>query len=254
MDILVLIKQGPDTEAKINVSNAKISEAGIKWIISPYDEIALEEAIRMKEATGGTVTAVSVGSDNVVQSLRTAYAMGADNAIHIKNDDYEMLDAYAIAESIHKATEGQEYKVILAGRQGNDSDNGQVPAILSVLKDCACVSFAKKIERQDDKVVIECEAEGGDATYESSYPVIITANAGLNEPRYPSLKGIMASKKKAIETKTLADLGVEAGSRIEVMGYEPPPPRPPGRVIEGDDAVGKAKELIRSLHEEIKVV
>lgn len=254
MNILVLIKQVPDTEAKINVSGGKVGEAGIKWIISPYDEIALEEAIRIKEKSGGTVTAITVGTDQAVSALRTAYAMGADKAVHIKTDDYEMLDAYGIAEAIIKATEGEEYKVILAGRQGSDSDNGQVPLIIATLKNWGVISYAKEIDLQDDKAVVGCEAEGGDATYESTYPVIVTANAGLNEPRYPSLKGIMASKKKPIDTKELSELGVSVDPRIEVIGFEPPPERPPGRLIEAEEPEDKAKELVKALNEEIKVL
>ncbi|MCB1146749.1 MAG: electron transfer flavoprotein subunit beta/FixA family protein [Leptospiraceae bacterium] len=255
MDILVLIKQVPDTEAKITVSGNKINEAGVsKWIISPYDEIALEEAIRIKEKSGGTVTAISVGDDSVQASLRQAFAMGADTAIQVKTDSYQMLDSFGIAEALLKAIEGKEYKVILAGRQGSDSDNGQVPLIMATLKDWGVVPFAKKVELKDDKAIIECEAEGGDAVYESSYPVVVTANAGLNEPRYPSLKGIMASKKKPIEVKNISELGVSGEARIEVVGFEPPPPRPAGRVIDGADAAEKAKALVKALAEEIKAL
>lgn len=251
MNTLVLIKQVPDTEAKINVSAGKISDAGIKWTISPYDEIALEEAIRMKEKSGGTVTALAVGDDSVQNALRSAFAMGADNAIHVKVDGYQMLDSFGIAKAIAGAIEGADYKVVLAGRQGSDSDNGQVPLILATLKGWGVVSFAKKVEISGDKAVIECEADGGEAVYESSLPVVITANAGLNEPRYPSLKGIMASKKKPIESKT-ANIGAE--TKIEVLGFEPPPARPAGRTIDGVDAAAKAKELVRALREEIKAV
>lgn len=254
MNILVLIKQVPDTEAKINVAGGKISEAGIKWIISPYDEIALEEAMRIKGKSGGVVTVVCVGTDAVLQSIKTAYAMGADNGIHVKHDGYEMLDSFGIAEAIAKAIEGQDYQVILGGRQGSDSDNGQVPLILATLKGWGVVSFAKKVELQDDKAVITAEAEGGEAVYESSFPVVITANAGLNEPRYPSLKAILASKKKPIEVKNVNDLGVSANPRIEVLGFEPSPSRPAGRIIDGADGAAKAKELARALREEIKVI
>ncbi|MCS6984839.1 MAG: electron transfer flavoprotein subunit beta/FixA family protein [Leptospiraceae bacterium] len=254
MNILVLIKQVPDTEAKIVVSGGKVQEAGIKWIISPYDEIALEEAIRIKEKTGGTVTAISVGDDLVQQSIRTAYAMGADHGIHIKHDQYQMLDAFAIASAIAKAIEGRDFQVVLAGRQGSDSDNGQVPLILGTLKGWGVVSFAKKVEIDSQKATVHVEAEGGEAIYESTLPVIITANAGLNEPRYPSLKGIMASKKKPIEVINFADLGLGTVSRIEILGFEPPPPRPQGRFIDGADPAAKAKELARALREEIKVI
>ncbi len=251
MNTLVLIKQVPDTEAKINVAAGKISEAGIKWTISPYDEIALEEAIRMKEKSGGTVTALAVGDDSVQNALRSAFAMGADNAIHVKVEGYQMLDSFGIAKAIATAIEGSDFKVILAGRQGSDSDNGQVPLILATLNNWGCVSFAKKVEISGDKAVIECEADGGEAVYESSLPVVITANAGLNEPRYPSLKGIMASKKKPIDSKPV-NIGAE--TKIEVLAFEPPPARPAGRTIDGADAAAKAKELVKSLREEIKAI
>ncbi|MBS0617452.1 MAG: electron transfer flavoprotein subunit beta/FixA family protein [Spirochaetes bacterium] len=251
MNTLVLIKQVPDTEAKINVAGGKISEAGIKWTISPYDEIALEEAIRMKEKSGGTVTALAVGDDSVQNALRSAFAMGADTAIHVKVDGYQMLDSFGIAKAIAGAIEGADYKVILAGRQGSDSDNGQVPLILATLKGWGCVSFAKKVEIAGDKATIECEADGGEAVYEASLPVVITANAGLNEPRYPSLKGIMASKKKPIESKPA---NIAAETKIEVIGFEPPPARPAGRTIDGADAAAKAKALVKALREEIKAV
>lgn len=251
MNTLVLIKQVPDTEAKINVAAGKISEAGIKWTISPYDEIALEEAIRMKEKSGGTVTALAVGDDSVQNALRSAFAMGADTAIHVKVDGYQMLDSFGIAKAIAGAIEGADYKVVLAGRQGSDSDNGQVPLILATLKGWGCVSFAKKVEISGDKAVIECEADGGEAVYEAALPVVITANAGLNEPRYPSLKGIMASKKKPIDSKTA---NIAAETKIEVIGFEPPPARPAGRTIDGADAAEKAKALVKALREEIKAV
>ena len=254
MNILVLVKQVPDTEAKITVSGGKVNESGIKWIVSPYDEIALEEAIRIKEKTGATVTAISVGTDNAVSALRTCYAMGADKATLIKTDGYEMLDAFTISEAIMKAIEGETYEMILAGRQATDSDNGQVPLIIATKMGIPAITLTNKITVDGDKATMECEVEGGEATYESSFPVLITANDRLNEPRYPSLKGIMASKKKQIDTKELSSLGIDGTSKIEVVGYEPPPERPAGRIIEGEEATDKAKALVDALHNEIKVI
>ncbi len=254
MNILVLIKQVPDTEAKITVSGGKVNESGIKWIIAPYDEIALEEAIRIKEKTGSTVTAISVGTDQAVSALRTAYAMGADKAVLVQTDNYEMLDSFTISEAILKATEGETYEIILAGRQATDSDNGQVPLIVSTKMGCACLTFANEVEAGDDKVKTVCEVEGGEATFESGYPVVITANDRLNEPRYPSLKGIMASKKKQITTKNISELGIDGASKIEVVEFEPPAERPAGRIIEGEEAGDKAKALVDALHNEIKVI
>lgn len=254
MDTLVLIKQVPDTETNIQVSSGAVNESSIKWIISPYDEVALEEAVRTREKKGGTVTVISVGPDRVVSAIRTAYAMGADSGIHIKADDYSMLDPFTIGEALAKATEGKNYDIIFAGRQGIDSDNGQVPLIYAAKKEIGAIIWAKNVEPEDDKVTVVCEAEGGEATYEAAYPVVITAQMGMNEPRYPSLKGIMLSKKKPVETINIGDLGVSFGNQVEVLGFETPADRAPGRIVEGDDAAAKAEELVRILHEEAKII
>ncbi len=254
MKVVVLIKQVPDTEAKIQVSGGKIQEAGIKWIISPYDEFALEEALRIREKNGGEVVAISVGPDRVVQALRSAYALGVDKVIHIKTEKYEFLDSYKIAEVLTKALQEEGFDLILAGRQGIDSDSGQVPLLVATWLGVPAVIWAKKIELQDSKVVVTSEGEGGKLTFEVSLPALITATTGLNEPRYPSLKGIMASKKKPITTKTFADYQVEESPSLEVVEFMPPPPRPPGRIIEGETAEEKVKNLVKALHEEIKVI
>lgn len=253
MNILVLLKQVPDTETHIKISGGKVDESSIKWIISPYDEIALEEAIRLREKNGGKVTVISVGPDRVVSSLRTAYAMGADDAIHVKADDYQMLDSGTTAEAILKATEGENFEIILSGRQGIDSDNGQVSLIYATKKNIPAIIWAKKIETSETGVKVTCEGDGGEAIYEASYPVLITAQMGMNEPRYPSLKGIMASKKKAVITKNISDLGISF-DRIEIIGYELPPERPSGRIITGATPGEKAAALVKALHEEVKVI
>ncbi|MDH4198990.1 MAG: electron transfer flavoprotein subunit beta/FixA family protein [Spirochaetia bacterium] len=253
MNTLVLLKQVPDTETHIKISDGKINESSVKWIISPYDEIALEEAIRIREKSGGKVTVVSVGPERVSASLRTAYAMGADDAIHIKADDYQMLDSATIAEAILKATGDQNYEIILCGRQGIDSDNGQVPLIYAAKKNISAIIWARKIEISDSGVLVTCEGDGGEAVYQASYPVVITAQMGMNEPRYPSLKGIMASKKKPIITKNISEFGLNF-DKLEIVGYEMPPERPAGRIIDGGSPEEKAKKLVVALHEEIKVI
>lgn len=253
MEILVLLKQVPDTEAKLSFSGTKVNESGIKWIISPNDEIAVEEAIRWKEKSGGSVTVVSLGTDQVVSSLRTAYAMGCDNAIHIKMDDYQMLDSLTIAKALVKATEDKKFDVIFAGKVGIDSDNGQVPLMYATLRDYPLLPWAKSVDLQADKAVVESEEEGGIATVEAAYPLVITVQVGLNEPRYPSLKGTMVAKKKPIETKDFASLGIEK-SALEVATFEAPPERPKGRIIEGETAEEKVTELIKALREEAGVI
>jgi electron transfer flavoprotein beta subunit len=253
MNILVLLKQVPDTETRIKISGGKIDESSIKWIISPYDEIALEEAIRVREKNGGKVTVISVGPERVTASLRTAYAMGADDAIHVKADNYEMLDSATTADALIKATADQNYEIILCGRQGIDSDNGQVPLIYATKKNIPAIIWARKLETSETGVSVTCEGDGGEVVYQSGYPVVITAQMGMNEPRYPSLKGIMSSKKKPIITKNLSELGVNY-DKIEILSVEMPPARPAGRIIDGASPEEKALKLVKALHEEIKVL
>jgi len=253
MNILVLLKQVPDTETHIKISGGKIDESSVKWIISPYDEIALEEAIRVREKNGGKVTVISVGPERVSASLRTAYAMGADEAIHIKADDYQMLDSFTTAEALIQATSDQSFELILCGRQGIDSDNGQVPLIFATKKNIPAIIWAKKLETSETGVRVTCEGDGGEAVYQSGYPVVITTQMGMNEPRYPSLKGIMASKKKPITTKSLSELGLNY-DKLEIISMEMPPARPSGRIIDGESPADKAQKLIKALHEEIKVI
>ncbi len=256
MKILLLIKQVPDTEAKVTLSGGSLNENGIKWVIAPYDEIALEEALRLKEKHGGdcTITAISVGPERAISSLRTAYAMGADEAILVKHEDFEMLDSFMAAEAVIKAMEGQTYNIILAGRQATDSDNGQMPLILATKLNIGIVSFVNEVNIKNSKAELICEVEGGEAVYEASLPVVITANDRLNEPRYPSLKGIMASKKKPVEIKEMSSLGISLNSKINVSSLEPPAERPLAKVIEGENAEEKVNSLVDALHNEIKVL
>lgn len=253
MNILVLLKQVPDTETHIKITGGKIDESSVKWIISPYDEIALEEAIRVREKSGGKVTVISVGPERVTASLRTAYAMGADDAIHIKAENYQMLDSATTAEALIKATADQTYELVLCGRQGIDSDNGQVPLIYATKKNIPAIIWARKLETSDSGVTVTCEGDGGEAVYKSGYPVVITTQMGMNEPRYPSLKGIMASKKKPIITKNLGELGIDY-NKIEILSLEMPAARPAGRIVEGASPEDKALNLVKALHEEIKVI
>jgi len=254
MDVLVLLKQVPDTETTIKIDSNRINESGVKWIISPYDEVALEEAIRTKEKSGGTVTVVSVGPERVASSIRTAYAMGADHGIHVLAENYEMLDATAISEAILKATSDKNYDLVLAGRQGIDSDSGLIPLMYAEKRGIAAIIWAKSIELDGNSVKAVVEAEGGEANYEAALPALVTTQIGMNEPRYPSLKGIMASKKTPVETKNLDELNVSFSEHIEVLGFEMPPARPVGRIIEGDDTLVKAAELVKALHEEVKAI
>ncbi|HMU84307.1 MAG TPA: electron transfer flavoprotein subunit beta/FixA family protein [Leptospiraceae bacterium] len=253
MKILVLIKQVPDTETSIKVSGAGIVDAGIKWIVSPFDEHALEEALRLKEKTGGTVIAASLGPDRVVEALRTAYALGADQAIHIKDDSYNVLDIGYAGSVLAKFVEAEKPDLILTGHVAIDSQSSMVPSMIAQTLGCANINNAIELKVEGNKVVVKREIEGGSAVMEASTPVVITAAKNLNEPRYPSLKGIMAAKKKQVDVKAADSFG-SGFAKVEIVSLELPPPRPPGRIIDGDAPETKAKELVKALREEAKVI
>lgn len=253
MKIVVLVKQVPDTETNIKVGDKSINEAGIKWIISPYDEFAIEEGIRIREKSGGEVIAVSVGPDRVVDALRTAYAMGVDKAVHIKVDDFNTFDNGFTSDVLSAFAKAEGADLVIGGRQSIDTDSSQVVIQIAERMGAAHIAMALKLEIDGTNVKATKEIDGGTAEVETSLPVVVTAQKGLNEPRYPSLKGIMTAKKKPIDTKTPADLGVSEGS-IEVVSLEPPPPRIAGRKLEAADAADYAAQLVKALREEAKVI
>ncbi|MCE9500020.1 MAG: electron transfer flavoprotein subunit beta/FixA family protein [Leptospira sp.] len=253
MKVIVLVKQVPDTETNIKLGDKAINEAGIKWIISPYDEFAIEEGIKIREKQGGEVIAVSVGPDRVQEVLRTAYAMGVDKAVHLKADTYNTFDSLYTSELIANFAKSENADLIIGGRQSIDTDSSQVVVQVAERLNWPHVILALKLEFEGSNVKVTREIEGGSATMETSLPLCVTAQKGLNEPRYPSLKGIMSAKKKPIDVKSAADLGVTP-SKIEIFSLEPPPARIPGRKLEAGDATGFASQLVKSLREEAKVI
>lgn len=253
MKIVVLIKQVPDTETNLKLGDKSINEAGIKWIISPYDEYAIEEGIKIREKGGAEVIALTVGPDRTQEVLRTAYAMGVDQAVQIKVDTYNTFDSLFTAELIANFVKSSGADLVIAGKQAIDSDGSLVPVQVAEFLGWGHAILALKLELNGSNAKITREVEGGSATVEASLPLVITAQKGLNEPRYPSLKGIMSAKKKPITVKSVADLGNPA-PRIEVVALEPPPPRIPGRKLEAGDAAGFAGQLVKALREEAKVI
>lgn len=250
MNIIVCVKQVPDTETRIKITsdNKSIETADIHWILNPYDEFAVEEAVRIKEKNPGTtVTVISVGPDRTTSAIRTAIAMGADEAILVKIEN-ENTDSRAVAKALAEAIQSMEYDLILFGKQAVDDDSLQVGPRVAELLDLPCVTFVAELELGDGKAIAKREIEGGMEVYETSLPAIITAEKGLNEPRYPALKGIMMAKRKQIEEKQVSlDSPV-----VEIVKYEYPPARQGGKIVgEGADAV---PELVRLLHDEAKVV
>jgi len=259
MKTVVCVKQVPDTETRVRIApeGNRIVETDINWIVSPYDEFAIEEALRIREAKGGEVVLVSAGPDRVQTALRSGLAMGADSALHLKDPLFETTDTLGTARALAAAIKTlAPFDLVLTGQQGVGGDNSQIPGLVAELLDLPQVTVAVKIELQDGKAVVEREIEGGRETWEAQLPAVISAQKGLNEPRYASLKGIMAAKKKPIQAMDAAALGLDAAALapgVEILAMELPPARAGVKMIEGD-AETQVKELLRLLHEEAKVI
>ncbi len=258
MDIVVLIKRVPDTETRIQLKDGKVVTEGISWIISPYDEYAVEEALRIVEKYTGKVTLLCLGPDEAKETIRKGLALGADSAIHLNDPAFLNGDASTTAKVLAAALKKMQYDVILAGKQAVDEDNAQVAVRVAELLNLPEVNSVIKLEFSDDKKSAKClrEVDGDRDMATTTLPAIVTAQQGLNEPRYPSLKGIMGAKKKPITDWKATDIGIDPASlapKLEVVKLDPPPARPPGKIIPGDAATA-AKELVRLLHEEAKVV
>ncbi|HEX6306944.1 MAG TPA: electron transfer flavoprotein subunit beta/FixA family protein [Longimicrobiales bacterium] len=248
MKIVVCIKRVPDTEARIRIaSGGDIDPAGIKFVISPYDEFALETALRLKESLGsGEVVAIAVGESTSGEQLRSALAMGADAAVLLKGRT--SFDGLATAHALAAEIRDQNADLVLLGMKAVDGDQQQVGPMLAELLDHPCITVAATVALEGATVVCHREIEGGVEVVEAALPAVVTITKGDFEPRYPSLKGIMAAKKKPLAEKD-AQL---APSRIEVRELAPPPDRPQGRVVgAGVEAV---PELVRLLREEAKVL
>jgi electron transfer flavoprotein beta subunit len=259
MKILVMIKQVPDTATQVKVAgDAKaIDTAGITWIVSPYDEFAVEEALRIKEKRGqGEVVAVSLGPDRVKEALRSCLAMGVDRAIHLLDPTWEVADSLTTARALAAVIKQEAPGLALFGRQAIDDDMGSVAAQVAELLGWPCASWIME-ESVDDAgktVRVARQVEGGLEIFDLPLPAVVSAQKGLNEPRYPTLKGIMGAKKKEVKNVKAADLGISAEPpALLVTKLEALPPRPPGRIIPGEPAVA-VKELVRALREDAKAI
>lgn len=262
MNIIICIKQVPDTAAKINIAadQKSIDFTNIEFIISPYDEYAIEEGLRIKEKFGGTTTAITFGPDRASQALRQALAMGVDDAIHILSSEAEKSDSWATANVLASAIKNLNFDIILCGKQGVGTDNSQVPSIMAELLNLPQASAVSKLELlSDNKANAYFEIEGGMAVYEISLPAVITAEKGINEPRYPTLKGIMASKKKPIKVLSINDIGLsednvgEKGSKVLIKKLTFPPSKTAGKILSGD-AKEAVSQLVSLLRNEAKVI
>ena len=258
MRIVVCVKQVPDTESRIRIAPEarSIAEGELSWIVSPYDEFAIEEALRIREKKGGEVVLISLGPDRAQSALRSGLAMGADSALHLKDPLFDGVDTLGTARALAAAIRPLSADLVLTGQQGVGGDNSQVPGLLAEMLDLPQVTMAVKIELGDGKATVEREVEGAHEVWETSLPAVLSAQKGLNEPRYASLKGIMAAKRKQVQAMDAAALGLKAedlAPKTRVVALELPPSRPGVKVIPGDVDT-QVRELLRLLHEEAKVL
>lgn len=257
MNIYVCIKQVPDTETKIklNADNSGIDTAGIKWIMSPYDEFAVEEALRLREKNAGsTVTVLSAGPARVVETIRTALAMGADNGIHVEVP--ESADSNMVAKAIAGALKKEaKVDIVYSGKEAIDDGAAQGSQLIAEYFGIPYVTVVLNAEYGAGTVKCKREVEGGSfEIVETSMPCLIAAQKGMNEPRYASLPNIMKAKKKEVKALKAADVGVsDSDQKIRYKNFQLPPPKQAGKKIAGD-AAAQAKELVRLLHEEAKVI
>lgn len=262
MNIFVCVKQVPDTETKIkpNGDGTFIETDSIKWIMNPYDEFAVEQALLVKAANAGsTVTVVRVGSVKDTEALRTAMAMGADDSILVEANDN--LDSYSIAKALKGAIEksGKAADLILCGKQAIDDDCLQVPQVLAQMMSLPSVAVIVGFEQDGEKITVKREIEGGALeVYEVNTPVVLATNKGINTPRYASLPGIMKAKRKPLQQLTLADVGVsDDDRRVKYSNFELPPEKPAGKKFDAMDeaaAAGVVAEVVGLLRNEAKVI
>lgn len=264
MNIIVCLKQVPDTETQIKVGSdgKSIVTDDIKWVMNPYDEHGVEEALRIKEKFGGEVTVVGLGPKRVTESIRTALAMGADKGMLISDEALEGSDSLAVAKALAAAIKELDYDLIFSGQRGVDDDMGVVGANIAELLDIPQLSVIDKVEVAEDgkSVKVNRPIEGSTLVIESPLPALITTQKGLNEPRYASLPGIMKAKKKPFDEKTLSDLGLDAAEfgegarKVKILEIKPPPAREAGKIVEGETPQEKAAGLAKLLHDEAKVI
>jgi electron transfer flavoprotein beta subunit len=249
MNILVAVSRVPDTATKILIGSdgKSVDTNNVKFILNPYDEYAIEEALQLKEKNGGRVVAITVGPNENQETLRNAFAMGVDDGAHIKTVDMN-FDSFFVAKNIAEYAKSFDPVIIFMGKQSIDFDSLQVPSILADLLDFPVITIVTKLEINGNKVVAEREVEGGKEIIEASLPCIISAQKGLNEPRYPKLPDIMKAKKKPIEEKPAHYYD----NKIEILRMELPVRQRLNKIFNSSDE--EIKEVVRLLHEESKLI
>lgn len=263
MNIVVLVKQVPDSEARVHAKpDGSAMEVEDKYTLNFFDSLAVEEALRIKEQGGtGTVTVMTLGGQKAVEALRIGLAMGADEAILLQDPAFEGGDAYATARALARAIKDMEYDLILCGKEAFDDSSGAVGPLVAEFLGIPSITVAVRVEVSPGErtVVVEREIEGGKEVIKAPLPLLISAQKGLNEPRVPPVMGVMKAMRAEIKMRDLAALGLSpdevgrAGAREEILRYFPPPGRPPVTIIKGE-AADAVKELVKLLKNEVKVI
>jgi electron transfer flavoprotein beta subunit len=255
MNIVVCVKQVPDTwaEKKLSDSDKTVDREGVEGVMNELDEYAVEEALRIKEAGGGegTVTVLTMGPAKAVETIRKALSMGADEAVHVVDDGLHGSDALATSNALAKALGTISYDLVILGVESTDARMSVIPAMLAERTGAAQLTFARKVEASGNTVKIERQTDTGYDVVEASTPAIVSVVEKINEPRYPSFKGIMAAKKKPLTTLTISDAGIDAstvgldGSGTSVSEFAARPPKQAGQIVkdEGDGGVKLAEFL-----------
>ena len=251
MKILVTVKRVPDPETVIKIAPDAASIVGdnVKWVINPFDEIAIEEGLRLKEKVAGSeVVLVSIGTKASQEQLRTGLAMGADRAILVLAE--QALEPLAVAHVVQKLVESEKPDLLILGKQAIDDDSNCVGQMLAELLAWPQATFASKVELAGDQksARVTREVDGGLETLEVPLPAVVTADLRLNEPRYASLPGIMKARKKEMKEIPVADLGIDVAPRLKILKLETPPKRTGGRKVKS------VQELVQLLHSEAKVI
>jgi len=249
MKVLVPVKRVIDYNVKIRVKpdGTGVETQNVKMSMNPFDEISIEEAVRLKEAgVADDVVAVSMGPKQCTETIRTALAMGADRGIHVLTDDE--MEPLAVAKAMKALAKKEQPQLIIVGKQAIDDDSNQTGQMTSALLGWSQACFASEIKIDGDKATVTREVDGGLETVQISMPAVVTVDLRLNEPRYASLPNIMKAKKKPIEEVTPADLGVDTTPRLQVLNVAEPPKR------EGGGKVADVQELVAKLMSEAKVI
>ena len=248
MKILAFVNHVPDTETKVKIAadGKTIDTAGVNFMLNPYNEYAVEEGLKLREKFSGEVVVVSVGGDAHKEALRKALAMGCDKGVLLK--DPSPRDSFGVARALADYAKEYSPDIIFCGKQSIDYDDAQMGGLVGEMLGMPSISIVVKLEISGNDVAAEREVEGGNEVVQSRLPIVITAQKGLNQPRYPSLKGIMEAKRKQIEERTIS--AVE--SKVEILSLKKPAAKAPGKIV-GTDA-SAVPELVRLLREEAKVI